>query len=437
MPAPRPRTVEREFWAQVRWHPSWVAAGAAAGVSPGVAARWARESGGVKPRLSDPTRRLSHRERCRIEALHAAKLCQAEIARRLGRDPATISRELNRHRRVRDGGYNADTAQAQADQAARRPKPAKLATNLRLRRQVQDRLGKKNSPVQIARRLRKDFPDEPEMWVSHETIYQSLYVQARGGLKRELTQHLRTGRSIRKPRRKPGERLTGGQGRIPGMVNISERPPEVEDRAVPGHWEGDLILGAQASGSAVGTLVERATRFVMLLHLPGGHTAEIVQEAMVAQMATMPEQLRRSLTWDQGKEMANHVQIAKATGLDIYFCDPHSPWQRGTNENTNGLLPQYLRKAPTCPSTAPECSTTSPTSSTADPAKPSTGPPQPKPSRHYSHNRPIHPALRPPRESASSSTYASVTDYPAVRVSHRCGAGPGGRDARQRWRRPG
>ncbi len=178
------------------------------------------------------------------------------------------------------------------------------------------------------------------MWVSHETIYQSIYVQSRGGLKRELARHLRTGRSMRKPQRKATER----RGRIPGMVMISERPPEVEDRAVPGHWEGDLILGSTESGSAVGTLVERMTRFVLLLHLPGAHTAEVVQEAMIAKMATLPEQLRLSLTWDQGSEMANHVQIAEATGLSIYFCDPHSPWQRGTNENTNGLLRQYLPK---------------------------------------------------------------------------------------------
>jgi IS30 family transposase len=179
------------------------------------------------------------------------------------------------------------------------------------------------------------------MWVSHETIYQSLYIQARGGLKRELTQHLRTGRTLRKPQRRTGQR----RERFAGMVMISERPAEVEDRAVPGHWEGDLILGSTASGSAVGTLVERMTRFVMLLHLPGGHTADIVQEAMVTKMATLPEQLRQSLTWDQGPEMANHAQIAEATGLEIYFCDPHSPWQRGTNENTNGLLRQYLPKS--------------------------------------------------------------------------------------------
>jgi IS30 family transposase len=178
------------------------------------------------------------------------------------------------------------------------------------------------------------------MWVSHETIYQALYIQSRGALKRELTEHLRTGRTLRKPRRRSDER----RGRLKGMVMISERPPEVEDRAVPGHWEGDLILGSTASGSAVGTLVERQTRFTMLLHLPGRHTADAVQEAMVTKMASLPDQLRLSLTWDQGSEMANHAQIAEATGLSIYFCDPHSPWQRGTNENTNGLLRQYLPK---------------------------------------------------------------------------------------------
>src|SRR4029079_12403705 len=176
---------------------------------------------------------------------------------------------------------------------------------------------------------------------SHETIYRSLYVQARGELRRDLHTRLRTRRAVRQPRRREGQR----RERFAGMVMISDRPAEVEDRAVPGHWEGDLIMGSTASRSAVGTLVERMTRFVMLLHLPGGHTADIVQEAMVAKMATMPEQLRQSLTWDQGPEMANHVQIAVATGLEIYFCDPHSPWQRGTNENTNGLLRQYLPKS--------------------------------------------------------------------------------------------
>jgi transposase, IS30 family len=336
------RSLEREFWEQVPRSGSWSGAGAAIGVSVDVVARWVAESGGVKPRLVEPARSLSYRERCRIEALHAAGHSRADIARRLGRHRSTIGRELDRNgtRRVRRDGYSAANAQSKADAAARRPKPAKLATQLPLRRQVQDRLRLRHSPEQIARRLREEFPEDPEMWVSHETIYQSLYVQSRGGLKRELARHLRTGRTLRKPHRQAGQR----RERFAGMVMISERPAAVEDRAVPGHWEGDLILGSTESGSAVGTLVERTTRFVMLLHLPGGHTADIVQEAMVAKMATLPEQLRRSLTWDQGSEMANHVQIAQATGLSIYFCDPHSPWQRGTNENTNGLLRQYLPK---------------------------------------------------------------------------------------------
>ncbi|WP_241666466.1 IS30 family transposase, partial [Mycobacterium marseillense] len=187
---------------------------------------------------------------------------------------------------------------------------------------------------------RPDFPDDVEMRVSHETIYQSIYVQGKGNLRRELHTCLRTGRALRKPQRRPAER----RGRIPNMVNISERPPEVEDRAVPGNWEGDLILGSTASGSAIGTLVERTTRFAMLLHLPDDHGALALQDAIVAKMAQLPVMLRKTLTWDQGREMANHVAIAKAANLDIYFCDPHKPWQRGTNENTNGLLRQYFAK---------------------------------------------------------------------------------------------
>jgi len=281
---------------------------------------------------------LSWSDREEIAVLVHADHGVREIARRLGRSPSTISRELDRGATAR--GYRASVGQAKADAGRTAPRAAKLATNLRLRREVQARLERRDSPEQIAGRLKIDFPDEPEMWVSAETIYQSLYVQARGGLKRELTTYLRTGRSMRKPRRREGER----RGRIPGMISISERPAEVEDRAVPGHWEGDLILGSVASASAVGTLVERTTGFVMLLHLPENHGALAVQEALVAKMATLPEQLRLSLTWDQGNEMTNHAQIAEATGLEIYFCDPHSPWQRGSNENTNGLLRQYLPK---------------------------------------------------------------------------------------------
>ena len=204
---------------------------------------------------------------------------------------------------------------------------------------MQSRLARKHSPEQIARRLRKKFPDQPEMWVSHETIYQSIYVQGRGALKRELAVCLRTGRAIRRPRRSGEAR----RGRIKDMVNISERPAEVEDRAVPGHWEGDLITGKE-NKSAIGTLVERTTGFVMLLHLPERHGAIEVQEAMIQTLAQLPDRLRGSVTWDQGIEMANHAQITLATDVKIYFCDPASPWQRGLNENTNGLLRQYFPK---------------------------------------------------------------------------------------------
>jgi IS30 family transposase len=328
------------LWRALRVESTLREAAATAGVSHRSAKRWFAQAGGVIPALPEPSGRyLSFGEREEIAVLKAGGLSNAEIARRLGRDRSTIGRELGREC-VAQRGYRASTAQAEAEAKARRPKPAKLATNLRLRRQVQDRLEHNHSPEQIAQGLQRDFPTDPEMWVSTETIYQSLYVQSRGALKRELTRHLRTGRALRKPRAQANRR----RERIKGMVNISERPPEVADRAVPGHWEGDLILGSTESGSAIGTLVARTTRFVMLLHLPGDHTALTVQEAMIAKMAELPAILRQTLTWDQGIEMANHAQIAAATGLSIYFCDPHSPWQRGSNENTNGLLRQYFPK---------------------------------------------------------------------------------------------
>lgn len=336
-----PLEVRGRFWDGIRAGLGIEASAGVAGVSKQTARNWFRQAGGVKPRRvpASSGRYLSLAEREHLMRLDAAGCGVRQIARDLGRDPSTISRELKRGQGWR-AGYRASLGQTAADKARRGPRQAKLATNLSLRREVQARLLRHDSPEQIAARLKIDFPDDPEMRVSAETIYQSLYVQARGGLKRELTSHLRTGRSLRKPHRKQDER----RGRIPGMVMISERPPEIEDRAVPGHWEGDLIMGSTASNSAVGTLVERTTGFTMLLHLPNGHGALEVQEAIVAKMADLPERLRRSLTWDQGNEMANHAAIADATGLDIYFCDPHSPWQRGSNENTNGLLRQYLPK---------------------------------------------------------------------------------------------
>jgi IS30 family transposase len=301
--------------------------------------------------------RLSPAEREEIAVGVAAELSIRAIARGIGRPPSTVLREIERNgdgaryrRLARPGAdrrglvgstwYRAGKAQARAEARARRPKTAKLAGNAALREQVQTRLDDKHSPEQIGCRLKIEFPDQPEMWVSHETIYQSLYVQGRGALRRELTSCLRTGRALRKPRRRVDER----RGRIPNMVMISERPAEVEDRAVPGHWEGDLIIGKD-SASAIGTLVERATRFVLLLHLPERHGAPEVEAAMAEAMSRLPAVLRKTLTWDQGSEMANHAKIAAATGLDIYFCDPHSPWQRGSNENTNGLLRQYFPKS--------------------------------------------------------------------------------------------
>ena len=295
----------------------------------------------VKPAQVRP--RLTFEQREEIAIWHAAKVTNAEIARRIGVHRSTVGRELAAHSTTFNDGhrpkYRASMAQKRADWSARRHTTSKLAAGDRLRRVVQDQLEEEHSPEQISARLKIDFPDDAEMRVSHEAIYQALYVQGRGELRRDLHQRLRTGRALRKTRRSVGER----RGKIPGMVNIAERPPEVEDRAVPGHWEGDLITG-QLNKSAIGTLVERATGFVMLLHLPDNHGADAVQESMTQAMARLPETLRRTLTWDQGVEMSNHVEIAAATDLDIYFCDPHSPWQRGSNENTNGLLRQYFAK---------------------------------------------------------------------------------------------
>ena len=298
-----------------------------------------RQAGGVPRRRSfRATLRLSLVDREEISRGLTRGDSVRSISTALGRAPSTIAREV----RANGGraGYRAWHAERMAAERARRPKPAKLTTNRALRRTVEGWLARRWSPRQIAARLRHDHPAEPEMWVSHETIYQSLFVQGRGALRAELARSLRTGRAQRRPR---GRGQAVGRGQIPNMVLLSERPAEIEDRAVPGHWEGDLVLG-RGTRSAIATLVERQTRFLVLVGLPGGHTAEVVHDALAEHILTLPSQLRRSLTWDRGKEMAEHVRFTVDTGVQVYFCDPHSPWQRGTNENTNGLLRQYFPK---------------------------------------------------------------------------------------------
>jgi len=299
-----------------------------------------REAGGVARRLDwDPSpARLSAADREEIRCgLDAGESFRA-IGRRIGRAGSTVSREVGANG-GRDG-YAGWRAHRRSSELARRPKVAKLAACVELRAQVEDWLENEQwSPAQISAQLRIEFPHDPMMRVSAETIYQSLYVQGRGALRKELAACLRTGRAIRRNR----SRLDRPGGSIRDKVMISERPPEAEDRAVAGFWEGDLIMGKN-NRSAVGTLVERTTRYVMLLHLPGDHTAETVRLAMTAKVRTLPEHLMRSITWDQGVEMAQHAQFSIDTGIDIYFCDPHSPWQRGSNENTNGLLRQWMPK---------------------------------------------------------------------------------------------
>jgi IS30 family transposase len=380
------------FWRLIAKGLSSEDAGLRAGVSAPVGVRWFREGGGMPPISQAPPsgRYLSFAEREEIAIARARGEGVREIARRIGRSASTVSRELRRNAATRGGKleYRASTAQWHADRAAKRPKVAKLAANDKLHQYVQDRLagnvtddsgapvagpqtrwiGRRHgrrqdrrwatawSPEQIANRLRLDFPDDESMRISHEAIYQALYIQGRGALARELTACLRTGRALRVPRARTQAR---GKKFVSPEVMISARPAEVADRAVPGHWEGDLIVGL--NGSAIGTLVERTTRFTTLLHLPAmpghgeqprakngpalaGHGAEAVRDAIAATITKLPEQLRRSLTWDQGSEMAQHARLRIDTGLQIYFADPHSPWQRGTNENTNGLLRQYFPK---------------------------------------------------------------------------------------------
>jgi transposase, IS30 family len=340
--------VREAFWVAMRSGSSTAQAAQIAGVSEMSAVIWVKQAGYV-PRTQCPAvleivscRRprapLSFSERCRLEELLEGGATAARAAELLDRHRDTIGREIVKG--VTDSGYRARVGQDRADANRRRPKSRKLEDHPVLLAEVLKGLKARHSPEQIAGRLRLDFPDDPEMWVSHETIYQALYVQPRGELARLVKSALRTGRAQRKPQ---GRKETG-QGKLKGMINISERPAEADDRAIPGHWEGDLILGSTASGSAIGTLVERTTGFVVLLHLPGDRTAATLADAMTAKVPDIPEILRRSLTWDQGSEMALHTKITEATGLPIYFCDPHSPWQRGTNENTNGLLRQYFPK---------------------------------------------------------------------------------------------
>ena len=358
--------VQRRFWELVAAGATPTAAGLLSGVSAGAGQRWFVECGGVKPQLRDPQGRvrprLSITEREAIMVGVARRESIRSIARRLDRAPSTIMREIRLNRSTRqaggryrswyrfgvdrggrDGraGYSAHLAQQHSEARARRPKTGKLGRCAPLRAEVETLLASKYSPEQIAGLLAVTYPDCPEMQVSHETIYKALYVQGRGELRRELTACLRTGRALRKPRQR--SRSGDNRGRIAGMVNISERPAEAQDRAVPGHWEGDLIIGKNQR-SQIGTLVERSTGFVQLLHLPGRRDPETVAEAMIAAIKDLPEVLRRSVTWDQGGEMRQHARISIDAGIDIYFCDPHSPWQRGSNENTNGLLRQYFPK---------------------------------------------------------------------------------------------
>jgi IS30 family transposase len=282
--------------------------------------------------------RLSLAEREEISRGLAAGAPVRQIARRLGRAPSTVCREV-----AANGGrdrYRACAADRRAVRRMRRPKPARLARCPRLRAVVESKLELRWSPQQIAAWLSISYPNDPEMRVSHETIYLSLFVQSRGALRKELARYLRRGRARRRPR---GLSVMNGQGQLRGTVHISQRPAEASDRAVPGHGEGDLLVGTRSS--TVATLAERTSRFVMLAGLPGGHTAGVVADALADAITSLPSQLRRSLTWDQGKEMAEHARFSVATGAPVYFCDPHSPWQRGSNENTNGLLRQYFPRS--------------------------------------------------------------------------------------------
>jgi IS30 family transposase len=343
----RKELIEKQarFWVLIASGSTLQAACDAVGVDRRTGRRWRRDAGGQVPRKKpEPSGRyLGVEERPAIADLRLAGAGVRSIAVQIGRSPSTVSRELRRNgphpgARAR-GPYAPYAAQKRAELRARRPKASKFE-NLELASLVQAKLCVKWSPEQVSDHLARTFPNRAEMQVSPETIYQALYVQGRGHLRADLHQHLRTGRAVRRPRRSTAK---GPSGKIPDMIMISERPAEVADRAVPGHWEGDLILGSNCR-TAIATLVERQTRFTMLVHLPQGHGAIAVRDGLLAAIATLPQHLAKTLTWDQGTELAQHRQITMATKMDIYFCDPHSPWQRGSNENTNGLLRQYFRK---------------------------------------------------------------------------------------------
>jgi transposase, IS30 family len=311
-------------------------AATAVGCSTKSIQRFLALTGGLKRRLKERSPlRLSLGDREELSRGLVAGDSLRRIARRLGRAPSTISREVSWSGR---SGYRAWRADKEAIERGRRPKPAKLAVDSRLCREVERGLRAHWSPQQISARLVCDYPNELDMRVSHETIYRTLFVQARGALRKELTTCLRTGRTQRRPHMRIEQ---SGAGRLRNMILISDRPPEIEDRAVPGHWEGDLIIG-KGGRSAIGVLVERSSRYVVLLHLPHGRRAEDFRAALTRQVSKLPAELRRTLTWDQGKEMADHVRFSTDTNMVVYFCDPHSPWQRGSNENTNGLLRQYF-----------------------------------------------------------------------------------------------
>jgi IS30 family transposase len=313
------------------------AAAIAVGCSTKSIQRFLALTGGLKRRIKQRSPlRLSLAEREELSRGLVAGESLRTIATRLRRATSTVSREVGWS--GSRSGYRAWRAERDAIERARRPKPAKLAVDSRLCREVECGLRAHWSPQQVAARLMCDYPDDVDMRVSHETIYRTLFVQARGALRKELTSCLRTGRTQRRPQMRSEQ---SGAGRLQNMILISDRPPEIEDRAVPGHWEGDLIIG-KGGRSAIGVLVERSSRYVVLLHLPHGRSAEDVRAALTRQICKLPAELRRTLTWDQGKEMAEHVRFTTDTNMTVYFCNPHSPWQRGSGENTNGLLRQYF-----------------------------------------------------------------------------------------------